>query len=213
MAEATPAVSGIEPARGEKARRADREAGLPIRWLAVMTAARAEARAERDIQQLGVRAWYPCLTVRRCVGRGRRRSVDELLPLFSRYVFAGVPLGDDSHVAAINAADSVATVVHVDGVPLEIPAAVMAELMARCDTTGLVLQAPGARQGAAFGFAGRIGDRVRMAATTPFAGLVAEIARLDRLDSRGEVGLWLEALGGRTAMTVPLGAVGEIVRD
>jgi hypothetical protein len=88
-----------------------------------------EMEADANLRRMRYHTFTPHLRKRQKVGRLVTREVIE--PLFPRYLFLGVRQGMSLYYA--NEAIGVSTVVHLGGEPLEIPAPVMTEIMARCD--------------------------------------------------------------------------------
>jgi transcription antitermination factor NusG len=110
-------------------------------------------------------------------------------------------LRDGEGLYRVNEADGVSTVVYSGDKPLEVPHAVMDELMALGDGDGLV------------GAIDRVtrtpympGRRVRFVDGNPMAGLIAQIA----LDTGKEIRLWVNMLGGRRQIVVNPSVVAEI---
>lgn len=118
-----------------------------VRWFAVFTAAREEHRATDHLRDLGYRVFYPWepvpepKTTVRNPFRARQRYKEGLRrPYFNRYVFIAVEPWQGLY--NVKGTPGVATIVYSGTEPLEIPASVMAELMARCDENGRVIPRP-----------------------------------------------------------------------
>jgi len=179
----------------------------PVRWLAVHTLAKAEKLAAGEIAAAGIRVWAPAIRVSYWRRRSQRRVV-AIRPLFSRYVFAA-PRADSlaAGVHLVNEAKGVACVLHNAGVPQIIPGGVMAALMALCDQDGLLIEGKDKSGRPDPGVA--LGERVRLEGTTPWAGLVGEVRSLAKFDSTGQIGLWIDAFGGRLKVSVPADLIGK----
>jgi transcription antitermination factor NusG len=172
-----------------------------MKWYVVMTGPRAEELANRNLKQLGFHTFYPHERVRR---RRKRANIDQYLvewvnmPYYPRYMFLG--LRDGEGLYGVNECDGVSTVVYSGDRPLEVPHAVMDELMAMGDSAGQVGAVDRVSRGRF-----RPGQRVRFD-NGPMSGLIAEIS----LDNGKEVGLWVDMLGGRRQVFVDPGVVAEI---
>jgi transcription antitermination factor NusG len=173
-----------------------------MRWYAVMTAPRAEELANRNLKRLGFWTFYPHQRVKR---KRKRANLDQYLvewvnmPYYPRYMFLG--LRDGEGLYGVNECDGVSTVVYSGDRPLEVPHAVMDEIIAMGDSNGLV------------GAVDRVsrtrfvpGQRVRFSDKSPMQGLLAEIA----LDNGTEIRLWVSMLGGRRQIAVDPSVVAEI---
>jgi transcription antitermination factor NusG len=110
-----------------------------MRWYAVMTAPRAEELANRNLRRLGFWTFYPHQRVKR---KRKRANLDQYLvewvnmPYYPRYMFLG--LRDGEGLYGVNECDGVSTVVYSGDRPLEVPHAVMDEIIAMGDSNGLV---------------------------------------------------------------------------
>jgi transcription antitermination factor NusG len=173
-----------------------------MKWYAVMTAPRGEELANRNLKRLGFWTFYPHQRVRR---RRKRANLDQYLvewvnmPYYPRYMFLG--LRDGEGLYGVNECDGVSTVVYSGDRPLEVPHAVMDEIIAVGDSNGLV------------GAVDRVsrapyspGQVVRFQDSHPMAGLIAEIS----LDMGKEIRLWVSMLGGRRQIAVDPSVVAEI---
>jgi transcription antitermination factor NusG len=93
-----------------------------LTWVVVRTAHASERRVNDDLEALGLEPYCPML--QRYVFRNlglRRRRVRELLqqPVFTRYLFVGLPLG---RRVSRDSADRIEAVLHDSRGPLRIPA-------------------------------------------------------------------------------------------
>ena len=162
-------------------------------WYAVHTLAKKEALAAWTLQRLGYEVVFLHYFARL---KHARRTWRVLRPLFPRYIFAGVP---NAHtVSGINRSFGVATVVHLGDEPVPIPLDVIDELRSRGNASGLVLHE--AETGTERRLRYRRGQQVRITVGT-LEGLMAIVA----LDAGHQVRVWLDFLGGRVAVTHPLG--------
>lgn len=169
-----------------------------IRWYAVHTRPQAEAEADLNIRRLGYITWYPFHRVR-C----RRKRPGSLAyrvewierPYFPRYTFVAVRPRERYYepIGPIARADGVSSVVSFQGGPLEIPHAVMDELMDRSDGSGLIGEddlttrarlAPG--------------QKVLLNVTAALNGLLAQVS----LDNGKEIRLWVEMFGTKRLVRV-----------
>lgn len=162
------------------------------RWYVVQTNVRAERQAMLRLVEGGFDVHFPHYWGK---VRHARRTRDERLPLFPRYLFAAV----QPHQALYQVEHTigVAAVVHCGAEPLEIPPRVMAAELARCYPGGLLRAEELERIGLApkrRPFAP--GQKVTFSGG-PFAGLLAVVDQLDRGDS---LRVFLQMLGRNTAV-------------
>lgn len=144
------------------------------RWFALLCRPRMEEDADRNLRRMRYHTFFPHLRKRAKLGRFLIREVIE--PLFPRYLFLGVRCGMGLFYA--NEAIGVSTVVHLGGDPLEIPARVMTEIMARCDgdTDSITPE----RKGKVPIFGGKPGDQVLLGeAAGAFQGFTKQILRVE----------------------------------
>jgi transcription antitermination factor NusG len=143
------------------------------RWFAVLCRPRMEEDADRNLRRMRYHTFFPHLRTRR---KGGRVYVLEIIePLFPQYLFLGLRKGMGLYYA--NEAVGVSTVVHLGGDPLEIPAKVMTEIMARCDGDTDRITPP--RKGQPV-FGGRAGDQVLLGERAgAFQGFTRSILRIE----------------------------------
>lgn len=178
-------------------------------WYAVHTRPGWEPAVDRGLKRAGFGAFYPYQLVTRwrkaSAGKSQRREEIER-PYMPRYLFVACERYD---VGTINRILGVSTVVHVKGEPLAIPDNVMLPLMAAAANDGLMGLDDRTRKARAF--TGKVGDRVTLRDNSPLGGLVAAIASIRNLDTKGEISLWLELFGSRRAVPVSVEYVGETI--
>lgn len=186
---------GVSPGSGVQ------RAGLSgATWLLVQLRPNQGTRAQVNLRRQG----YGCFAPRRAVTRRRgTRLVQDLAPLFPGYLFVSVTPGQPWH--PINGTLGVARLVMRDGrAPQPVPPAVMDDLMARTDASGVLAAAPVLAPG----------DRVRIEAG-PMSGFVARVeAEIDRAGGArgaggagGAVALLLEVMGQAVRAAVPAHAL------
>lgn len=169
------------------------------RWFAVMSHPRQEALADRHLRAAGYWTFFPfCRTI---VRHARQRREIEV-PYLPRYLFVAVRPGQSLY--PVNSAVGVSTIVYHGREPLQIPPDVMDELMERADSAGLVVPPPTV-PAPAF----RRGERVRFNASSPLAGLLAEVARIEGAE---RIRVWVRLFGRTTEAVVQVSEVERIAR-
>jgi transcription antitermination factor NusG len=178
-------------------------------WYAVHTRPGWEPAVDRGLKRAGFGTFYPYQLVTRwrkaSAGKAQRREEAER-PYMPRYLFVACERDD---VGTVNRVLGVSTVVHVNGEPLRIPDAVMVPLIASAANDGLMGLDDRTRKARAF--KGKVGDLVTLGDGSPLGGLVAAIASVRNLDTKGEISLWLELFGSRRAIPVSVEYVRETI--
>jgi len=165
-------------------------------WYAVQTLPRAEATADQNLRRIGYHTFFPFQRVRR--RRKRPNSTAYLVewieqPYFPRYIFVAFRGLANESIGSVTDTVGVSAVVSCDDGPLEIPHAVMDELMARADENGMIgtYDAVARRKYSS-------GQKVFFHNNAPLAGFVVEVA----IDAGREVRVWLDMLGSRRQVSV-----------
>lgn len=116
------------------------------RWYAVMTEARQERRTTKRLRERGYRVFYPWVAIDSSrpgtrnpfrlaqLRKLKERGEEPQRALFARYIFVG--LVEDQGFFGVKETAGVSTIVYAGVEPLEIPSAIMAEVMRRCDEDG-----------------------------------------------------------------------------
>jgi transcriptional antiterminator RfaH len=107
-------------------------------WFAVQSQAHAEEKAARHLGNQGFKAYLP--RYRRRI-RHARRNMMVLRPLFPGYLFVNLD-PEMCRWRAVNGTIGVREILTNGDVPLAVPDAIIAEIMAREDETGAVKLAP-----------------------------------------------------------------------
>lgn len=177
------------------------------RWYAVLTRPQMEAKAAYYLSRQNYWTFYPFERVVRFLNRpgGKRLRKEIDRPFFSRYIFVCLRRPTES-LYDVNETYGVSTVVNINGEPLEIPSQVIDDLMSRTDDRGLVRRAKPLHW-----FTGKVGDKVQLVDEAPFYGLVVELASLDALDRKDEIGAWIDFLGSRRQVPIPVQSVARII--
>ncbi len=159
-------------------------------WFVVHTKPRQESVAQEQLERQG----YPVYLPRMSLPRLRRgRWSDTVEPLFPRYLFAQVEVGEQA-LAPIRSTRGVTAVLKFGNRYAEAPAGLIESLQARADASGLhVLADSGLRKG----------DRLRIIAG-PFEGFEA-VFECERGADRSRV--LLDVLGASTSVTLPAGFI------
>jgi transcriptional antiterminator RfaH len=154
-------------------------------WFVVHSKPRQESEAQRQLERQG----YPVYLPRLCLPRLRRaRWHDVTEPLFPRYLFVGLNVGEQS-LAPIRSTRGVACVLRFGDHYAEVPATLLDTLRQRANPEGLhTLNTAPFHPGA----------RVRIVAG-PFEGLEAVF---DKESGPDRARVLLEVLGSTTAMTL-----------
>lgn len=178
------------------------------RWYPVMTKPQSEAIADAQLRRQGILTFCPMHRVRRrrkMANRNAFKVEDVERPYFSGYLFVGLRWGQGLY--RVNETPAVSTVVYNGQYPLHVPHPVMSALMAMVDEDGMV----GEEDRTTTRFQGKPGDAIRFTSDSPFANFVATIASIDGVDERHEIRVWLQMLGSRREISVPVRAVAKIV--
>ncbi len=170
-------------------------------WHVVYTAPQAESTARNGIQAIGFDAYMP---VERTTKIMRRRRVEVVRPLFSRYVFAGVGMGFDWQ--DLRGVDGVEDVLRNNDVPSRVPVAWIDRLR-KLEEFGTFDR----RKNGPTPF--EIGEMVRMS-EGPFAGLNARIeafvAKLKSSTASKRAKVLFDFLGQQTRMEVDVVALEKV---
>lgn len=148
------------------------------RWYTAQIKRNAFMQAERSLTKYGVHVFAPKLE-RQVVRYGKKRAIKSLL--FPSYIFLD---GSDPQRlwAAVRATAGLARLVLSSSrEPAVAPRDFIAELLARCDTTGRILRSEELASG----------DTVSVI-SGPFAGIVT---RIEQVDEQERVWILLELLG------------------
>lgn len=170
-------------------------------WYIAYTAPRAEFEAAEGIRELGRDVYLP-LEQRRVVRRNRRIDVTE--PLFRRYVFFSLPVGDDEW-GPVKHVDGVEDVLCNRGRASRVPTAAIERLR--------MLEKVGAFNRTTPLTAYGIGERVRVA-EGPFTGLYAEIEefihKMRSATARKRVKVLLNFLGRKSSIELDVDALEKL---
>lgn len=167
------------------------------RWYVVFSKPRQEAVALENLERQGFVAWLPRLSVTR---RHRERWVERIEPLFPRYLFVHVDVGE-TDVSPIRSTRGCTGLVRIDGQPAPIPEPVIDWLRSTADPeTGLC--------GVGRRLAARLqpGDRVRVF-SGPFEGAEG-LLEAPRGTDRALV--LLRILNDSCRVTVPADQLGRV---
>jgi transcription antitermination factor NusG len=176
---------------------------MDVKWYAVLTAPNSEAKASAYLKRQGYHTFYPHVREKRYAGR-RRSMLEVERPFFSRYLFVCFTKPTHNHFD-VNETFGVSTTVSVANEPLQIPNAVIDDLMRMADEDGLIR-----RQEPPHWFQGKVGDTVTLKDEAPFYGLVAEIASVAALDRKDAISVWIDLLGARREVEVGIGAIADV---
>jgi len=156
-------------------------------WFVVHTKPRQEAVAQAQLERQGYPVYFPRL----CLPRLRRsRWSDVIEPLFPRYLFVGLEVGEQA-LAPIRSTRGVSTVLRFGDRYAEVPMALVDALRKRADESGMhVLADPGFHKG----------DRLHIIAG-PFHGFEAVFESAAGAD---RVRVLLEVLGAASSVTLPM---------
>jgi transcription elongation factor/antiterminator RfaH len=153
------------------------------KWFAVALLPHADAQAKTHLQRQGFEVFAP--TLLRTV-RHARQFRTKVSPLFPGYLFVHVELAA-ARWRSINGTRGVRSIVSAGERPLPVPDSVIEAL--RQDKTKPMPLQPGAKLEIVSG---------------PFAGLLAE---LERLDGQSRVAILMQLIGGPVSVTLPLDTV------
>lgn len=155
-------------------------------WFVVHTKPRQEAVAQRHLERQGYPVYFPRLSLPKL---RRHRWADVVEPLFPRYLFVSVEVGEQA-LTPIRSTRGICSVLRFGERYAEAPRVLIDGLMARANADGLhVLHDAGLRQG----------DRLHIIAG-PFEGFEA-VFESESGAERAKV--LLEVLGRTTAVTLP----------
>lgn len=204
-----------------------RELGVQLAWWAIITVPRGEFRARDELRGAGLESFllYDREVVRgsrtprrnyrqRVAGETPRTIWDRkpkavLTPVWPRYIFAR------NDADEVNVEDLQRRCRHVSGVvksagrALQVPERAIAALLDAC---GAVEEAGDVSRLSAC-FKGRVGDKFIIREGTPFAGFVATIVSLARLDDREKIHAWIDVLGAARPIELDYTDVGRILGD
>lgn len=161
-------------------------------WYVARTQPNGEAKADRNLRAQGYAVFWP-----RVLATGGRREI--VRSYYSRYIFVGAAPHQSIYPA--RSTRGVSEIVgNVDRrgewMPIPIASEIVAHLMARADECGQIEMVKIDR------FRFHPGDRVRISnGLSPFYGLLAEVERVDGDD---EARVWMAAMGGLIAVTIPV---------
>jgi transcriptional antiterminator RfaH len=156
-------------------------------WFVVHTKPRQEAVAQAQLERQGYPVYFPRL----CLPRLRRsRWSDVIEPLFPRYLFVGLEVGEQP-LAPVRSTRGVSSVLRFGDRYAEVPKSLIEALRNRADESGLHVLADS-------GF--RKGDRVNIIAG-PFEGFEAVFESETGAD---RVRVLLEVLGAAASVTLPM---------
>jgi transcriptional antiterminator RfaH len=159
-------------------------------WFVVHTKPRQESVAQAQLERQGYPVYLPRLSLPR-LRRGRWAEAIE--PLFPRYLFVRVEVGEQA-LAPIRSTRGVAAVLKFGNQYAEVPAGLVDSLRTRANEAGLhVLQDSSLRKG----------DRLHIIAG-PFEGFEA-VFECERGADRSRV--LLDVLGAATSVTLPTGFI------
>lgn len=153
------------------------------RWYVAYTQPHAEARASLHLRRQGFRIFLPLL--RKTIRHARQFRTKDA-PFFPRYLFVELSLERDRW-RSVNGTFGVSALLMDGEKPRPVPKAVMDELLAVAETSGLVALEPTLQ----------IGQTVRIG-SGPFAGLVGE---LSNLDEKGRVKVLLELMNTKLSIS------------
>lgn len=160
-------------------------------WYVVHTHARAEETAQRNLIQQGFQAFLPQYMKKR---RHARRTDWVSAPLFPRYLFVAIDVAR-ARWRSISSTIGVQHLICRGEMPVAVPEAVIAEIRARMDETGMVP----VRQKVPF----RKGETVLVTG----GPLADQVGLFDCVSDEERVFLLLDILGRQVKVRVPLDAV------
>lgn len=169
-----------------------------IAWHVAYTAPQAEQAVAEGIRAAGLEVYLP---MSRCNKIVRRRRVEVERPLFSRYVFFGVPeLAPWRNVLDV---DGVEDVLRNNDIPSRVPVAWI-DTLRKMEGAGAFDRRPGSHAPFKIGEVVRIGDG-------PFSGLNATIAafmtKLRNVHADRRARVLLDFLGRQTAIEIEVVAL------
>lgn len=175
-----------------------------MKWYAVMTRARMEDLAERNLRAQGYVTFYPHFLEWTTPTRARPREVKR--PYLTRYIFSALNGKSWESIYGINNTIGVSRVVYLGPEALEIPLDIMTELMDRADQAGRIFV--GKREEPPF--PGVPGDKIKFSEASPLFGLISELEKVDR---DGHIMVKIEKLlGTDRIIRIPRSHVGEIIK-
>lgn len=167
-------------------------------WRVFYCAPKQELRAQEELRSLGIETFCPYERFKRHRKRGEvTLGVHwESVPLFPSYLFART-----NAFARIALVRGIVAPVDTPLGPVVVPEEVLSRLRGICAPDGLVFAADLTKN--SFWFRGRPGDTVRVGEASPFAGFLATITSVSRLDETGEIQAWLDIFGRVTPVSLP----------
>lgn len=155
-------------------------------WFVVHTKPRQESVAREQLERQGYPVYLPRLSLPRL---RRGRWADTIEPLFPRYLFVAVEVGEQA-LAPVRSTRGVAAILKFGDQYAQVPSTLIEAMQGRADEAGLhVLTQAGLRQG----------DRLHIIAG-PFEGFEA-VFECERGVERARV--LLDVLGRTTSVTLP----------
>lgn len=180
-------------------------------WLAIYSQSGLEKSVAESLLLFSFPVFYPFVREVLRVTRGGSSNLETReRAYFPRYLFVDVPINFFSEIKKIK---GVITVVNCLGEPLVIPDWVIETIRESGAPDGCMeeinfTKIPKVR------FAGNIGDSVIIKwRDSILSGLQGKLSSLSRLDSHGEVGVFLRMLGSERECRVPVGVVRTIKPD
>lgn len=187
-------------------------------WYCVHTRPQMEAKASEYLRRQGYRAWFPFTREKRNWQQGSKRVFATFdRPFFSRYIFVELSRPGQS-LYEVDETFGVATVVkrpynrrddplELEERALPIPPGVIAELMARTDDEGLVIQ-----ERPPHWFKGQPGDELELKDDpSGLYGLRVKLASLQGLDERSEIRIFVTMLGAEREIPIPVERVARVI--
>lgn len=174
-----------------------------MRWYAVMTKARKEELAQKNLKWQGYHTFYPHF----CEWTQPKKTKPRCLrkPYLTRYLFVGIPGTNPKHsFYQINNTIGVSTVVYCGYQALSISTTILDHFREKADERGeITIEQPSK------GFPGRPGDLIKFKDTSPLFSFIAQIKRVDK---GGKLMVELDKLlGSHRQVTVSASDVGEII--
>jgi transcriptional antiterminator RfaH len=178
------------------------EMATTLDWYAVQTDVQSEAKAARHLRWQGYDTFFPHIA--EVVERGRRSHLLLKKPLFTRYIFVGLPRGTRNFFPIAETPGVSQMVYAPGGIPFPVPPAAMKIIWEDCDQLGLYMRGgkPKPR------FPGKIGDWVKLADTTPYFGFLAEVSSVD---VGGKLTVLLESFGRTVRAAIDVSDVDEVI--
>jgi transcriptional antiterminator RfaH len=177
------------------------EMATTLDWYAVQTDVQSEAKAARHLRWQGYDTFFPHTA--EVVERGRKSHLLRKKPLFTRYIFVGLPKGTRNMYPIIETPGVSQVIYAPGGIPFPIPPTAMQIIWDDCDQLGLYMR--GGKPKPAF--PGKIGDWVKLADTTPYFGFMAEVCSVDL---SGKLHVLLETFGRAVRTIIDVSDVDEV---